>query len=154
VVLHFTEDNIEYDEHTLGKILHLVNDHTGLDFREYKHSTLARRVARRVSVCKCASLKDYFNLLQTNPEEIPILYREFLIGVTKFFRDSRVWDILRDEVIPKMIQNKKPGEVLKIWDVACSTGEEAYSLAMLVNEEIERQGKNLEVKIFATDISQ
>jgi two-component system, chemotaxis family, CheB/CheR fusion protein len=153
-VLHFSEDDIEYDEDTLKKILHLVNESTGLDFREYKHSTLARRVARRVSVCKCATLNDYYTLLKETPEEIPILYREFLIGVTKFFRDSRVWDILRDEVIPDLIKNKKDGEILKIWDVACSTGEEAYSLGMLLNEEMERQNKKIEVKIFATDISQ
>ncbi len=153
-VLHFSEDDIEYDEDTLKKILHLINESTGLDFREYKHSTLARRVARRVSVCKWASLDDYYTLLKETPEEIPILYREFLIGVTKFFRDSRVWDILRDEVIPDLIKNKKEGEILKIWDVACSTGEEAYSLGMLLNEEMERQNKKIEVKIFATDISQ
>lgn len=153
-VLHFSEDDIEYDEETLKKILNLVNEDTGLDFREYKHSTLARRVARRVSVCKCGSLQDYYALLKQTPDEIPILYREFLIGVTKFFRDSRVWDILRDEVIPKLIESKKDGEVLKIWDVACSTGEEAYSLGMLLSEEMERQNKRLEVKIFATDISQ
>ncbi|WP_255702720.1 CheR family methyltransferase [Antarcticibacterium sp. 1MA-6-2] len=154
VVLHFTEGNIEYDEHTLSKILHLVNEKTGLDFREYKHSTLARRVARRVNVCRCNSLGEYYSLLQSNENEIPVLYREFLIGVTKFFRDSRVWDILREEVIPDLIKNKKEGEILKIWDVGCSTGEEAYSLGMLLNEEIERQDKKVEVKIFATDISQ
>jgi two-component system, chemotaxis family, CheB/CheR fusion protein len=153
-VLHFSEDDIKYDEDTLKKILHLVNESTGLDFREYKHSTLVRRVARRVSVCKCESLEDYYSLLKGTPEEIPILYREFLIGVTKFFRDSRVWDILRDEVIPNLIKNKNEGEILKIWDVACSTGEEAYSLGMLLNEEMERQNKKIEVKIFATDISQ
>ncbi|HSP40366.1 MAG TPA: CheR family methyltransferase, partial [Gillisia sp.] len=153
-VLHFSEDDIEYDEDTLKKILILVNESTGLDFREYKHSTLVRRVARRVSVCKCGSLEDYYSLLKDTPEEIPILYREFLIGVTKFFRDSRVWDILRDEVIPDLIKNKKEGEILKIWDVACSTGEEAYSLGMLLSEEMERQNKKIEVKIFATDISQ
>ncbi len=154
VVLHFKEDDIEYDEQTLSKILHLVNEKTGLDFREYKHSTLARRVARRVSVCKCKSLLEYFYLLESSPEEVPILYREFLIGVTKFYRDSRVWDILQDDVIPQMISEKKEGEILKIWDVGCSTGEEAYSLAMYINEELERQGKKLEVKIFATDISE
>ncbi len=153
-VLQVSDDDIEYDEDTLKKILHLVNDHTGLDFREYKHSTLVRRVARRVSVCKCESLEDYYSLLKANPDEIPVLYREFLIGVTKFFRDSRVWDILRDEVIPNLIKNNKNGEVLKIWDVACSTGEEAYSLGMLLCEEMDRQNKQLEVKIFATDISQ
>ena len=154
VVLHFKEGNIEYDEQTLSKILHLVNEKTGLDFREYKHTTLARRVARRVSVCKCQSLVEYFHLLESSPEEIPILYREFLIGVTKFFRDSKVWSILQDEVVPALINQKKENETLKIWDVACSTGEEAYSLAMYINEELERQGKKLEVKIFATDISE
>ena len=92
-------------------------------------------------------------LLESNPEEIPILYREFLIGVTKFFRDSRVWDILRDEVIPPLVKSKREGDIIKIWDVACSTGEEAYSLGMLLNEEMERQGKDLDIKIFATDIS-
>jgi len=154
VILHFTEDDIEFDEQTLSKILHLIDQETGYDFREYKHSTLARRVARRVNVCKCNSLEEYFYLLKSNPEEIPILYREFLIGVTKFFRDSEVWNILEDEVIPELISKTVTSEPLKIWDVACSTGEEAYSLAMYLNEEMERQEKRLQVKIFATDISQ
>jgi two-component system, chemotaxis family, CheB/CheR fusion protein len=154
VVLHFTEGNVDYDENTLSKILHLINEKTGLDFREYKHSTLARRVARRVNVCKCTSLDEYYHFLKKNEEEVPILYREFLIGVTKFFRDSEVWDILRETVIPELIQVKEEEEVLKIWDVGCSTGEEAYSLAMFLNEEIEKQNKKIEVKIFATDISQ
>lgn len=153
VILHFTEDEIDFDEHTLSKILHLVDKETGYDFREYKHSTLARRVARRVNVCKCNSLEEYYQLLESNPEETSILYREFLIGVTKFFRDSEVWEILKNEVIPELIKNTKAEELLKIWDIACSTGEEAYSLAMLINEEVERQDKKLEVKIFATDIS-
>ena len=153
VVFHFTEDSIEYDEKTLDSILELVDKHTGLDFREYKHATLARRIARRVNVCKCKSLAQYFSFLQKTPEEIPILYREFLIGVTKFFRDTPVWDILQDTVIPNIITSKVDGEKLKIWDVASSTGEEAYSVAMYVCEELERQKKNIEVKIFATDIS-
>ncbi|WP_246054271.1 CheR family methyltransferase [Antarcticibacterium flavum] len=154
VVLHFKEGNIEYDENTLSKILHLINEKTGLDFREYKHSTLARRVARRVNVCKCNSLAEYYHTLKDNEEEVNILYREFLIGVTKFFRDSEVWTILRDTVIPELVTEKDETEVLKIWDVGCSTGEEAYSLAMFLNEEIEKQEKHIEVKIFATDISQ
>ncbi len=154
LVIGYDEENIEYDEQTLSKILHFVDEETGLDFREYKHSTLARRVARRVSVCKCGSLEEYFTYLKSQPDEIPILYREFLIGVTKFFRDTAVWEILEDEVIPELVRSVEAGKALKIWDVACSTGEEPYSLAMYIHEEMERQEKNFEVKIFATDISQ
>lgn len=142
-----------YDEQVLKKILDYINENTGLDFSEYKFSTLARRVARRVNVCKCESLKEYYRLLQTNPDEVSVLFKEFLIGVTKFFRDPRVWDILSDDLIPEIIERKDDGEILKVWDVACSTGEEAYSLAMFIHEELERQNKKLEVKIFATDIA-
>src|SRR5690606_36487427 len=77
VVLHFSEDNIEYDEKTLLKILHFINESTGVDFREYKHSTLARRVARRVKVTKCNSLPEYYELLKSKEEEVIILNREF-----------------------------------------------------------------------------
>ena len=153
MIFHFSDDNIEYDEATLSKILVLIHETTDVDFTEYKHSTLARRVARRVNVCKCDSLPQYYDLLKSNPEEIPILSREFLIGVTKFFRDLPVWDLMESTVLKDLIASKKNGEKLKVWDVACSTGEEAYSLAMYINEELERQNKKLQVKIFATDIS-
>ncbi|MFD1096279.1 CheR family methyltransferase [Salegentibacter chungangensis] len=153
-VFHFKDGDVEYDQSELNKILHFVDEKTGLDFREYKHSTLARRVARRVNVCKCRSLSEYFSFLKSKEGEVEILYREFLIGVTKFFRDEKVWEILKMDVFPKLIRSKTNGETLKIWDVGCSTGEEAYSLAMLVNEEMEKQDKRLEVKIFATDLAQ
>tara|TARA_R100000935_G_C2839051_1_gene169936 strand:- start:1586 stop:5227 length:3642 start_codon:yes stop_codon:yes gene_type:complete len=152
-IFHFSEDSIEYDEVTLSKILILINETTDVDFTEYKHSTLARRVARRVNVCKCESLAKYYELLKTHPEEIPILSREFLIGVTKFFRDLPVWELMESKVLREIIQSKNNGDKLKVWDVACSSGEEAYSLAMHISEELERQDKNLQVKIFATDIS-
>lgn len=153
-VFHFNDGDVAYDQSELLKILHYVDKKTGLDFREYKHSTLARRVARRVNVCKCKSLSEYFSFLKSREGEVEILYREFLIGVTRFFRDQKVWDILRKKVIPKMIESKQDGETLKVWDVGCSTGEEAYSLAMYINEEMERQGKKLEIKIFATDLAE
>ncbi|WP_424493857.1 CheR family methyltransferase [Salinimicrobium sp. GXAS 041] len=146
------EDVAEQTE--LMKILSYVDEKTGLDFREYKKSTLARRVARRVKVCKCDSLSEYYGKLKSDKKEIEILYHEFLIGVTKFFRDSSVWQILRSKVIPELVKEKETGSTLKVWDVACSTGEEAYSLAMCIYEEIERQNKTIELKIFATDISE
>lgn len=153
-VFHFKDGDYNYNESELMKILRFIDEKTGLDFREYKHATLARRIARRVNVCKCNSLSDYYQFLLNNDEEVEILHREFLIGVTKFFRDSKVWKILREEVIPKLVEEKKDGEVIKLWDVACSSGEEAYSFAMLINEEIEKQRKSIDIKIFATDISQ
>ncbi|MCF4102734.1 ATP-binding protein [Gillisia sp. M10.2A] len=153
VILPLKEEDLEYNEKTLIKILDLVDDSTGHDFREYKFSTLVRRIARRINVCNCKSLEEYLNFLKSHRTEIPILCREFLIGVTKFFRDTRVWEILEDTIIPKLITEAQPEETLKIWDVACSSGEEAYSLAMLLNEEMERQNKKVSVKIFATDIS-
>jgi two-component system CheB/CheR fusion protein len=153
-VFHFKDGDINYNEGELMKILRFIDEQTGLDFREYKHATLARRIARRVNVCKCNNLLEYYKFLINNSEEAEILHREFLIGVTKFFRDENVWKVLREEVIPKLVESKKDGEVIKLWDVACSSGEEAYSFAMIIIEEIERQKKSVDLKIFATDISQ
>ncbi|CAL66925.1 chemotaxis protein CheB [Christiangramia forsetii] len=153
-IFHFKDGDVQYDEKELNKILNYIDEKSGLDFREYKYATLARRVARRVNICKCQNLKEYYNFLTSENEEVEILYREFLIGVTKFFRDDEVWESLMTHVFPKMIHEKADGEILKVWDVACSTGEEAYSFAMCLHEEMEKQGKNIEIKIFATDISQ
>lgn len=148
------EGNLEdYNEEAFLKILNYVNEKTGLDFKEYKTSTLVRRIARRVYVCQCKNLKDYYYYLQTHVDEVSILFKEFLIGVTKFFRDPRVWQIIADDILPEIIENKNQGEIFKIWDVACSTGEEAFSLAIYIQEELERQNKQVEVKIFATDIA-
>ncbi|UZH54894.1 PAS domain-containing protein [Salinimicrobium tongyeongense] len=153
-IFHFKDGDVAYDQSELIKILNFIDEKTGLDFREYKRSTLARRVARRVSVCKCRSLSEYYSYLTKTEGEVDILYREFLIGVTKFFRDSKVWEVIRKKVIPEMVSAKSDGDVIKLWDVACSTGEEAYSFAMCFIEEIESQGKNIELKIFATDIAE
>ncbi|MCB7480578.1 chemotaxis protein CheB [Christiangramia sediminis] len=153
-IFHFKDGDVQYDEKELNKILNYIDEKAGLDFREYKYATLARRVARRVNICKCQNLKEYYDFLTKEEEEVEILYREFLIGVTKFFRDEKVWEVLKRDVFPKMIEEKKDGDILKVWDVACSTGEEAYSFAMCLHEEMQHQGKDIEIKIFATDISQ
>ncbi|WP_081210162.1 chemotaxis protein CheB [Salegentibacter sediminis] len=153
-ILNFKDGDISVDENELDKILRFVDEKTGLDFREYKRATLARRISRRINVCKCESLSDYHLYLQENQGEVDILYREFLIGVTKFFRDDKVWEVLRSKVIPELVASKEDGDVLKVWDVGCSSGEEAYSFAMVINEEIDKQNKRIELKIFATDISE
>ncbi len=154
LIFHFKDGDVQYDEKELNNILNYIDEQAGLDFREYKYATLARRVARRVNICKCKSLKEYYDYLNNNEDEVEILYREFLIGVTKFFRDEKVWQVLKTKVFPKLIESKEDGDTLKLWDVGCSTGEEAYSFAMCLHEEMEKQGKDLEIKIFATDISQ
>lgn len=153
-VFHFDDGDIAYDQTELMKILNFIDKENGLDFRDYKRSTLARRIARRVNVCKCRSLAEYYKYLVSTKGEVDILYGEFLIGVTHFFRDPQVWEVLRKKVIPQIVEQKEDGGIIKIWDVACSTGEEAYSFAMCFLEEIEKQNKNLELKIFATDIAE
>lgn len=146
--------HIDFKDETLKNILDILRDKTDLDFNLYKRPTLLRRLARRFRILKMESPEDYLFYLKDNDDEIQNLYREFLIGVTKFFRDPRAWEILKDQVFPKLIQEKKDGEVLKVWDVGCSTGEEPFSIAMALQEEIKRQGRFIEIKIFATDISQ
>ncbi len=153
-VLHFKDGNVSFYESELIKILRYVDKQTGLDFREYKQATVARRISRRLNVCKCKSLEEYYAFLQNHKEEVETLQRELLIGVTKFFRNKKVWKLLKEKVIPEMVSNTDDGELLKVWDVGCSSGEEAYSFAIYIIEEIERQKKNIELKIFATDISQ
>ena len=152
-VIETNNGELNYDQEQLTKILKFVDEKTGLDFREYKHATLARRISRRMNVCKCRSLNEYYDFLSSNEEEVDILYREFLIGVTKFFRDQSVWKVMREKVIPDLVASKQDGDILKVWDVACSSGEEAYTLAMCIDAEIEKQNKKVDLKVFATDIS-
>lgn len=141
------ENNLD----VLQEILSHLKKVTNLDFAEYKRPTLVRRISRRMSVTKCNQLSDYLEYLYANPQEAQILYKEFLIGVTKFFRDSEAFAELTKH-LEKLVSEKNFNQPLKMWSVACSTGEEAYSLAILTKEVMEKCKKNLEVKIFATDI--
>ena len=144
---------IEEDEDTIVSILKVLRKETTLDFEEYKRPTLVRRIARRISVNKLHNQREYLEFIKDNKVESDILAREFLIGVTNFFRDSYVWDKLESKIIPELVAAKNDNDVFKVWCVASSTGEEAYSMAMLISEEIKRQDKKLQVKIFATDLA-
>lgn len=144
---------IEQDEDTIKNILKALRKETGLDFNQYKHPTLVRRIARRISVNKLHNQQEYLEFITSNSVESDILAREFLIGVTNFFRDSYVWEFLETKIIPKLVASKNKNEVLKVWCVGSSTGEEAYSMAMLIAEELKHQNKELRVKIFATDLA-
>ena len=152
-VIGSTESQMAEDETTINRILHQIRNVTQLDFHHYKRPTLVRRIARRISVNKLHNQKEYLDFLFENSSEVHILAREFLIGVTKFFRDSQPWETLAADLIPERIREKDNGQVFKVWCVGSSTGEEAYSMAILISEELERQGKRLDVKIFATDLS-
>lgn len=136
----------------IDQIISMIASQVKLDFSEYKKPTIIRRINHRMHVNGMIQYSDYIRFLKTNTEEVDILYREFLIGVSRFFRDKEAWDILSKQVIPVLIRSRKDGETIKLWSVGCSTGEEAYSLSILVQEELRKQGKQLDVKIFATDI--
>ena len=146
-------NKIEEDEDTILSILKVLRKETTLDFEQYKRPTLVRRIARRISVNKLHNQREYLEFIKDNRVESDILAREFLIGVTNFFRDTYVWDKLESKIIPELIAAKKDNDVFKVWCVGSSTGEEAYSMAMLISEEVKRQEKKLQIKIFATDLA-
>jgi two-component system, chemotaxis family, CheB/CheR fusion protein len=140
------------DESLLPEVLKLIEKHCSYDFHNYKTPTILRRIARRMGLMGYKKFTDYLEFLRISPEECRSLGKEFLIGVTKFFRDSAAFQLLRAEVLPDIINSKNENEILKIWVTACSTGEEAYSLAILIDDLLQRMGKALEVKIFASDL--
>ncbi|HEY1114284.1 MAG TPA: chemotaxis protein CheB, partial [Chitinophagaceae bacterium] len=141
-----------FDEKHLPDVLQLIEKSCGYDFHNYKTPTIMRRIARRMQQVGKGSFNDYIDLLQSSPEECRVLGKEFLIGVTKFFRDMPAFTIFDQEVLPDMVRTKTSGTTLKVWVTACSTGQEAYTIAMIMDNYLRTVGKDLELKIFATDI--
>jgi two-component system CheB/CheR fusion protein len=135
----------------LEQVLLLLRAHTGHDFSSYKRTTIQRRVERRMAVAQVDDLHEYVRYLQQSPPELEALRRELLIGVTSFFRDPGAWDALRNLVFPGLFA-AGPREKLRMWVPACSTGEEAYSLAILLREYLDAAGLSCEIQIFATDV--
>ena len=144
--------NGKIDEDLLAEVFQLVREHSGQDFHHYKPPTITRRIAKRMAQFNIKSLEDYLQLLRSSEEESKALAQDFLIGVTRFFRDKAAFDILKEQVISKLVDEKEEGAILKVWVTACSTGEEAYTLAMLLDQCLQEKNKWLDVKIFATDI--
>ncbi len=134
------------------KLISLVFKKTNIDFSDYKLPTLIRRVERRMSVNKALTIREYLNYVIDNENELETLYKEFLIGVTKFFRDTEAFNYIETKLIPKLFKDKEQDDKIKIWSVGCSSGEEAYSLAILIREYIDNNDLNIDVKIFATDL--
>ena len=142
------------DKSSLEKIIILLRNQTGNDFSLYKKNTLYRRIERRMSVHKIEKIVSYVHFLQGNPKEVEILFKELLIGVTNFFRDAQVWEKLKEKVFPAIISHQQPGSVLRAWITGCSTGEEAYSLAIIFKEALAKANQHggPSLQIFATDI--
>lgn len=138
------------DEDSLTKIMMILRDYCGIDFSYYKENTIIRRLERRLSINRFERLDDYLKFLNESGKEKDILYRELLIGVTRFFRDEAAFAIVKESLLPKLIVNDK--RPIRIWSAGCSTGEEVYSLAMILREYLDGNKMDNEVKIFATDI--
>ena len=139
-------------ENALKKIFILLRAQTGHDFSQYKPSTIHRRIERRMAVHQIEGIDGYVKYLQQTPAEVEALFRDMLIGVTHFFRDPEVFQVLEEKVIPALFAGKSPGAVIRVWTAGCSTGEEAYSLAILLVERMEAIKASFTVQLFATDI--
>jgi two-component system CheB/CheR fusion protein len=142
------------DKSALEKIIILLRTHTGNDFSLYKKNTVYRRIERRMGIHKINKIADYVIFLLGNPKEVDILFKELLIGVTNFFRDPGVWENLKDTIIPSILVKQPTGTILRAWIPGCSTGEEAYSLAIIFKEAVEKINPHggFSLQIFASDI--
>jgi two-component system CheB/CheR fusion protein len=149
-----SENLIDDNDTDLKIILNQLHKPTGVDFGAYKMNTIKRRILRRMLLYKITNLKDYAKLLTQKNEEIAILFQDLLINVTSFFRDTDTHNYLKETLFPKMLNKKKQGEKLRIWVPACATGQEAYSIAIMLLEIRGSQTTNIPVQIFATDLSE
>jgi two-component system CheB/CheR fusion protein len=136
------------------RLFKLLREASGVDFTFYKKSTISRRVARRMALKKIDQLSEYLKHLKGNREELDDLYRDLLIHVTSFFRDPEVFHALRNKILPQILARKPPGDPIRIWVPGCSTGEEAYSIAICLFERLKDQAATTAIQIFASDISE
>jgi PAS domain S-box-containing protein len=133
-------------------VLKVLLENTGYDLSGYRTSTIARRIQKRMILAGYDDAEKYLDHLKSDPQESPLLLRNLFIGVTEFFRDPEAFEAMRTDVLPQIFRDRSPEDCIRIWVVGCSTGEEAYSLAMLLNDYMETAGVRCAVKIFATDI--
>lgn len=145
-------DAIPKPEDALKKILILLRNQTGHDFSLYKLNTVNRRIDRRMAIHQIETIDRYVKYLYRTPEEVGALFRDLLIGVTSFFRDKEAFEALEKRVIPSLFKGRPAGSTVRVWTPGCSTGEEACSIAILLQEHIEELKQNYKLQIFATDI--
>jgi two-component system CheB/CheR fusion protein len=136
----------------LSKIFILIRKEFGNDLTHYKHSTIERRIERRMALHKIEELSEYVRYLQANPAELAVLYKEMLISVTSFFRDRTPFDFLKSDVFPRMMEQKRIGDSIRVWTAGCSTGEEAYSVAIALLEFLGDSAVDYKIQFFGTDI--
>ena len=149
------EESSEDGDQALDRFLEKLHRSRGVDFRSYKKPTIQRRLGRRMAATDCGSIEEYSRYLEEYPEEYRRLINTFLIKVTEFFRDPELFEYLKEEVLPGLIEEaREKGNQLRIWSAGCATGEEAYSLAILVSEVLGREAGLFNVRIFATDIAE
>jgi len=146
------KEELDQAEDALSKIIMLLREHCGVDFSYYKPNTIIRRIEKRLGINQVEKIDDYIDFLEKNTHEIDTLYNELLIGVTKFFRDKDAFDEISEKIIPAIFENKDEQSEIRVWCAGCSTGEEAYSLAMLFQDYMDQNKIFTDIKIFATDL--
>ena len=151
-MLEADQENDGEEHKLMQKVYAQVRARTGRDFSRYKLSTIMRRLQRRMQLNQLEKLEDYLELLRKNAEEVRGLSDDFLINVTSFFRDAPVYQEMEEKIIPRLFERKKNNEPIRIWSVGCATGEEAYSLTMLLMEEAHRRQVPGSFQVFASDL--
>jgi len=141
------------DKPNLDEVVHQLHRSTGVDFGQYKFNTLYRRVTRRMVFCKASSLSEYVKFLEQSPEEAEALYQDILINVTSFFRDPAAFESLQRKVFPRLLVDRSRADPVRLWTLGCSTGQEAYSLAIAFTEAAEAAGSSAYLQLFATDLN-
>ena len=139
------------NELLIDPVLALLRSRGGHDFRQYKYSTLVRRIHRRMGLCNLHAMPDYLEFLRTQPGEIETLAKDLMINVTGFFRDPDAWTALDETALAPLVEERESGAAVRLWVTACATGEEAYTLAMVLLDRAEAANKQFDIKLFATD---
>ena len=142
----------EDTQNWLKKIFHVVQNEIGHDFSFYKTNTLLRRISRRMTLNQIEEWEKYYRLLKENPVETRALFQEMLIGATNFFRDPEAFEILKNTVLPQYLEAMKTDEVFRAWVPGCSTGEDVYSMAMILKESLEEKRNRIGIQLFGTDV--
>ena len=138
----------------MNQILMLLRSGTGNDFSQYRKSTIARRIARRMALHDIESMELYARYLKEHPPEVESLFKELLINVTSFFRDPDAFAALKNDVLPQVFAGKPEGYVLRVWVAGCASGEETYSIAMLMHEFMAETGMDFKLQFYSTDLDE
>jgi two-component system CheB/CheR fusion protein len=149
------EEELSVEEHNdFEELLDYIKRNRGFDFTGYKRSSLIRRVSTRMKAVQVVSFREYLDLLQVDPQEFTALFDTILINVTGFFRDPAAWDVLSTNVVPKLLESKPAPEPIRVWSAGCASGEEAYTLAIVLSEILGIEETRERVKIYGTDVDE